>query len=117
MPLDCPISCTGRRPRRRTWWSIYASGDLAAIKALQPFFAAFTRAVHDPAHSAKAAHEACGEPAGRHQQRVATAEAMVLGITRDPHQIVDLKQRRRWHVPGVRAARSLMVDRSMRTPR
>jgi len=90
-PLDCPISGTGGQAKTKDL-VIYASGDTAAIKALQPFFAAFTRAVHDLGEYGKGSKMKYVANLLVAINNVASAEAMVLGIKSglDPHQVVDL---------------------------
>ncbi len=90
-PLDCPISGTGAQARTKDL-VVYASGDTAAIKALRPFFAAFTRAVHDLGEFGKGSTMKFVANLLVAIHNVAAAEAMVLGIKAglDPHRIVEL---------------------------
>lgn len=90
-PLDCPISGTGAQAKTKDL-VVYASGDTTAIKALGPFFAAFTRAVHDLGEFGKGSTMKFVANLLVAINNVASAEAMVLGIKAglDPHQIVDL---------------------------
>ncbi len=90
-PLDCPISGTGSQAATRDL-VIYASGDPAAIQALQPFFAGFARAVHDLGAYGNGSKMKYVANLLVAINNVASAEAMVLGIKAglDPHQIVEL---------------------------
>ncbi len=89
LALDCPISGTGAQAVTRDL-VIYASGGPAEVAALQPFFAAFTRAVHDLGAYGNGSRMKFVANLLVAIHNVASAEAMVLGIKAglDPHQIV-----------------------------
>jgi 3-hydroxyisobutyrate dehydrogenase-like beta-hydroxyacid dehydrogenase len=91
LALDCPISGTGSQAITRDL-VIYASGGSAEIAALQPFFAAFTRAVHDLGAYGNGSRMKYVANLLVAVHNVASAEAMVLGIKAglDPHQVVSL---------------------------
>jgi 3-hydroxyisobutyrate dehydrogenase-like beta-hydroxyacid dehydrogenase len=92
-PLDCPISGTGAQATNRDL-VIYASGDPAAIEALRPAYAAFTRAVHDVGVFGNGTRMKLVANLLVAINNVATAEAMVLGMKAglDPAQIAELIQ-------------------------
>ena len=89
--LDCPISGTGAQAKTRDL-VIYASGDTAAVAAVQPFFHAFARAAHDLGAYGNGSRMKYVANLLVAIHNVATAEAMVLGMKAglDPHQVVDL---------------------------
>ena len=89
--LDCPISGTGSQAVNKDL-VIYASGDPAAIAALQPFFAAFSRAAHDLGAYGNGSRMKFVANLLVAIHNVASAEAMVLGMKAglDPHQVVQL---------------------------
>ncbi len=89
--LDCPISGTGAQAVRRDL-VVYASGDTAAIAELEPFFAAFTRAVHDVGAYGNGSRMKFVANLLVAIHNVAAAEAMVLGMKAglDPDQLVKL---------------------------
>ena len=89
--LDCPISGTGSQAKTRDL-VIYASGDTAAVAAVQPFFHAFARAAHDLGAYGNGSRMKYVANLLVAIHNVATAEAMVLGMKAglDPHQVVDL---------------------------
>ena len=89
--LDCPISGTGAQAKTRDL-VIYASGDTAAVAAVQPFFGAFARAAHDLGAYGNGSRMKYVANLLVAIHNVATAEAMVLGMKAglDPHQVVDL---------------------------
>ena len=91
MALDCPISGTGSQAVTRDL-VIYASGGSAEIAALQPFFAAFTRAVHDLGAYGNGSRMKYVANLLVAVHNVASAEAMVLGMKAglDPQQLVSL---------------------------
>ena len=91
VPLDCPISGTGAQAKMRDL-VIYASGDSAEIERLRPFFAAFTRAVHDLGTFGNGSRMKFVANLLVAIHNVAAAEAMVLGIKAglDPNQVVKL---------------------------
>lgn len=90
-PLDCPISGTGAQAVKKDL-VIYASGDSATITALQPFFAAFSRAAHDLGAYGNGSRMKFVANLLVAIHNVASAEAMVLGMKAglDPKQVVDL---------------------------
>lgn len=89
--LDCPMSGTGAQAARRDL-VVYASGDPSEIESLRPFFADFTRAVHDvgPYGNGSRMKFVANLLVAIHN--VAAAEAMVLGMKAglDPHKLVEL---------------------------
>ena len=89
--LDCPISGTGAQARTRDL-VIYASGDPAAVAAVQPFLAGFARAAHDLGAYGNGSRMKYVANLLVAIHNVASAEAMVLGIKAglDPHQVVSL---------------------------
>ena len=89
--LDCPISGTGSQAIHRDL-VIYASGDSAEIARLQPFFAAFARAVHDLGAYGNGSRMKFVANLLVAVHNVASAEAMVLGMKAglDPKQVVEL---------------------------
>lgn len=89
--LDCPISGTCAQAKTRDL-VIYASGDAAAIERLRPFFAGFSRALHDVGAYGNGSRMKYVANLLVAIRNVATAEAMVLGEKAglDPAQIVDL---------------------------
>jgi len=89
--LDCPISGTGAQAVTRDL-VVYASGDPAEITALRPFFAGFTRAVHDLGAYGNGSRMKFVANLLVAVHNVAAAEAMVLGIKAglDPGQLVEL---------------------------
>lgn len=91
VPLDCPISGTGAQAAARDL-VIFASGDSAAIAALQPFYAAFTKAVHNVGAFGNGTKMKFVANLLVAIHNVASAEAMVLGMKAglDPAQIAAL---------------------------
>jgi putative dehydrogenase len=89
--LDCPISGTGSQAVTRDL-VIYASGGAAEIAALQPFFAAIGRAVHDLGAYGNGSRMKFVANLLVAIHNVASAEAMVLGMKAglDPQQVVAL---------------------------
>ncbi len=89
--LDCPISGTGSQAVTKDL-VIYASGNTADIAALQPFFAAFSRAAHDLGAYGNGSRMKFVANLLVAIHNVASAEAMVLGMKAglDPHQVVAL---------------------------
>ena len=89
--LDCPMSGTGAQAARRDL-VVYASGEPSEIESLRPFFADFTRAVHDvgPYGNGSRMKFVANLLVAIHN--VAAAEAMVLGMKAglDPHKLVEL---------------------------
>lgn len=90
-PLDCPISGTGAQAEARDL-VIFASGDTAAIEALRPFYAAFTKALHDVGAYGNGTKMKFVANLLVAIHNVASAEAMVLGMKAglDPQQIAAL---------------------------
>lgn len=91
VPLDCPISGTGAQAKTKDL-VIYASGGGAEIERLRPFFAGFSRAVHDLGEYGNGSRMKYVANLLVAIHNVATAEAMVLGEKAglDPKQIVEL---------------------------
>jgi len=91
VPLDCPISGTGAQAERRDI-VVYASGDSDAIAGLRPFFAAFTRAMHDVGAYGHGTRMKLVANLLVAVHNVASAEAMVLGMKAglDPQRIVEV---------------------------
>ncbi len=91
VPLDCPISGTGAQAAARDL-VIYASGDSDAIAALRPFYAAFTKAVHDVGAFGNGTKMKFVANLLVAIHNVASAEAMVLGMKAglDPAQVAAL---------------------------
>jgi len=89
--LDCPISGTGAQAVTRDL-VVYASGDTAEIVALRPFFADFTRALHDLGAYGNGSRMKFVANLLVAVHNVAAAEAMVLGMAAglDPQRIVEL---------------------------
>ncbi len=89
--LDCPISGTGAQAVTRDL-VVYASGDTAEIAALRPFFADFTRALHDLGAYGNGSRMKFVANLLVAVHNVAAAEAMVLGMAAglDPQRIVEL---------------------------
>ena len=89
--LDCPISGTGAQAVRKDL-VVYASGDTAAIAELEPFFAAFSRAVHDVGAYGNGSRMKFVANLLVAIHNVASAEAMVLGMKAglDPELLVKL---------------------------
>jgi putative dehydrogenase len=91
IPLDCPISGTGAQAGARDL-VIFASGNSEAIAKLQPFYAAFTKAVHDVGAYGNGTKMKFVANLLVAIHNVASAEAMVLGMKAglDPAQIAAL---------------------------
>ena len=89
--LDCPISGTGSQAKTRDL-VIYASGGGAEIEQLRPFFASFSRQLHDLGAYGNGSRMKFVANLLVAIHNVASAEAMVLGIKSglDPQQIQDL---------------------------
>jgi 3-hydroxyisobutyrate dehydrogenase-like beta-hydroxyacid dehydrogenase len=89
--LDCPMSGTGAQAAVKDL-VVYASGDSAAIKRLQPAFLAFARKVFDlgPYGNGSKMKFVANHLVAIHN--VAAAEAMVLAMKAglDPHQTVEV---------------------------
>ncbi len=77
--LDCPVSGTGSQARVKDL-VIYASGDKAAIRKLQPLFAGFSRQMHDLGAFGNGSRMKYVANLLVAIHNVASAEAMVLGI-------------------------------------
>ncbi len=91
VPLDCPISGTGAQAAARDL-VIFASGDSAAIEALRPFYAAFTKATHNVGAFGNGTKMKFVANLLVAIHNVASAEAMVLGMKAglDPAQVAAL---------------------------
>jgi len=91
--LDCPLSGTGSQARTRDL-IVYASGDGAAIKAMMPVFADFSRQAHDLGAFGNGMKMKFVANLLVAIHNVASAEAMVLGMKAglDPGQIFKLIQ-------------------------
>jgi putative dehydrogenase len=91
--LDCPLSGTGSQARTKDL-VVYASGDAAAIKALMPVFADFSRQAHDLGAFGNGMKMKMVANLLVAINNVASAEAMVLGMKAglDPAQIFKLVQ-------------------------
>jgi 3-hydroxyisobutyrate dehydrogenase-like beta-hydroxyacid dehydrogenase len=89
--IDCPVSGTGAQAAKRDV-VLYASGDAAAIAALQPLFDAFTRRTYNVGTYGNGSRMKFVANLLVAIHNVASAEAMVLGMKAglDPHMIVDL---------------------------
>src|SRR5207237_4377422 len=89
--LDCPISGTGAQAKVKDL-VIYASGESAAVAALQPMFAAFSRRAHDLGAFGNGTKMKFVANLLVAIHNVASAEAFVLGIKAglDPKQLVEL---------------------------
>jgi len=87
--LDCPISGTGAQARTKDI-AIYASGDRAAIRKLDPLFADFSRVAHDLGAFGNGSRMKYVANLLVAIHNVATAEAMILGMKAglDPWQIL-----------------------------
>jgi 3-hydroxyisobutyrate dehydrogenase-like beta-hydroxyacid dehydrogenase len=91
--LDCPLSGTGSQARTKDL-VVYASGDTAAIKAMMPVFADFSRQAHDLGAFGNGMKMKFVANLLVAIHNVASAEAMVLGMKAglDPAQIFKLVQ-------------------------
>jgi len=91
--LDCPLSGTGSQARTKDL-VVYASGDSAAIKAMMPAFADFSRQAHDLGAFGNGMKMKFVANLLVAINNVASAEAMVLGMKAglDPAQIFKLIQ-------------------------
>jgi putative dehydrogenase len=89
--LDCPLSGTGSQARTKDL-VVYASGDSAAIKAIMPVFADFSREAHDLGAFGNGMKMKFVANLLVAIHNVASAEAMVLGMKAglDPAQILRL---------------------------
>ncbi len=89
--LDCPMSGTGAQAAVKDL-VVYASGDSAAIKRLEPAFLGFARKVYDlgPYGNGSKMKFVANHLVAIHN--VAAAEAMVLAMKAglDPHQTVEV---------------------------
>src|SRR4029079_16927928 len=90
-PLDCPMSGTGAQAAVKDL-VVYASGDTAAIRRLEPAFLGFARKVYD---LGTYGNDSKMKFIANHLvaiHNVATAEAMVLAMKDglDPHQTVQV---------------------------
>ncbi len=89
--LDCPLSGTGSQAQTKDL-VIFASGDVEAIKNVEPIFLGFGRKVQ---HLGSYGNGTKMKFVANHLvaiHNVASAEAMVLGMKAglDPHQIVEV---------------------------
>jgi putative dehydrogenase len=91
--LDCPLSGTGPQARTKDL-IVYASGDSAAIKAMMPVFADFSRQAHDLGAFGNGMKMKFVANLLVAIHNVASAEAMVLGMKAglDPAQVFKLVQ-------------------------
>jgi L-threonate 2-dehydrogenase len=91
--LDCPLSGTGSQARTKDL-IVYASGDSAAIKAMLPVFADFSRQAHDLGAFGNGMKMKFVANLLVAIHNVASAEAMVLGMKAglDPAQVFKLVQ-------------------------
>lgn len=89
--LDCPLSGTGAQAKTKDL-TVYASGDTAAIQAIRPVLAAFSKDVYDLGAFGNGSRMKYVANLLVAINNVATAEAMVLGIKAglDPKQIVEV---------------------------
>ena len=89
--LDCPMSGTGAQAAVKDL-VIYASGDTAAIRRLQPAFLGFARKVYDLGSYGNGSKMKFIANHLVAIHNVATAEAMVLAMKAglDPHQTVEV---------------------------
>src|SRR5882757_2783507 len=89
--LDCPLSGTGAQAKTKDL-TVYASGDTAAIAAIRPVLAAFSKDVYDLGAFGNGSRMKYVANLLVAINNVATAEAMVLGIKAglDPKQIVEV---------------------------
>ncbi len=90
-PLDCPLSGTGAQAVNKDL-VVYASGDSAAIAALQPLFLGFARDAPDVGVFGNGSRMKFVANLLVAVHNVAAAEAMVLGMRAglDPDQLVRL---------------------------
>jgi 3-hydroxyisobutyrate dehydrogenase-like beta-hydroxyacid dehydrogenase len=91
--LDCPLSGTGSQARTKDL-IVYASGESAAISAMMPVFADFSRQAHDLGAFGNGMKMKFVANLLVAIHNVASAEAMVLGMKAglDPKQIFKLIQ-------------------------
>ena len=91
VPLDCPLSGTGAQAQTRDL-VVFASGDTAAIRRLDPVFLGFARKVFDLGAFGNGSKMKFVANHLVAIHNVATAEAMVLGMKAglDPHRIVEV---------------------------
>lgn len=91
VPLDCPLSGTGAQAVHKDL-VVYASGDAAAIAALQPLFMGFAREAPDVGAFGNGSRMKFVANLLVAIHNVAAAEAMVLGMRAglDPEQLVKL---------------------------
>ena len=89
--LDCPMSGTGAQAAVKDL-VIYASGDMVAIRRLQPAFLGFARKVYDLGSYGNGSKMKFIANHLVAIHNVATAEAMVLAMKAglDPHQTVEV---------------------------
>jgi 3-hydroxyisobutyrate dehydrogenase-like beta-hydroxyacid dehydrogenase len=89
--LDCPVSGTGAQARTKDI-VVYASGDRAAIRRLQPLFSGFSRAAHNLGAFGNGSRMKYVANLLVAIHNVASAEAMTLGLKAglDPQTIFDM---------------------------
>ena len=89
--LDCPISGTGSQAKVKDI-VVYASGDAAVIRRLEPAFLGFARKVYDLGAYGNGSKMKFIANHLVAIHNVAAAEAMVLGMKAglDPHRIVEV---------------------------
>lgn len=89
--LDCPMSGTGAQAAVKDL-VVYASGDIAAIRRLEPMFLGFARKVYDLGAYGNGSRMKFIANHLVAIHNVATAEAMVLAMKAglDPHQTVEV---------------------------
>jgi 3-hydroxyisobutyrate dehydrogenase-like beta-hydroxyacid dehydrogenase len=89
--LDCPLSGTGAQAQTKDL-AVYASGDTAAVAAVQPMFADFAREAYDLGAFGNGSRMKFVANLLVAIHNVASAEAMVLGIKAglDPRQVFKL---------------------------
>jgi putative dehydrogenase len=91
LALDCPVSGTGAQAAVKDL-VVFASGDSAAIKRLEPMFLGFSRKAHDLGAYGNGSKMKFIANHLVAIHNVATAEAMVLAMKAglDPHQTVEV---------------------------
>ena len=91
LALDCPISGTGSQAKVKDI-VVYASGDAAAIKRLEPAFLGFARKVYDLGAYGNGSKMKFVANHLVAIHNVAAAEAMVLAMKAglDPHRVVEV---------------------------
>jgi 3-hydroxyisobutyrate dehydrogenase-like beta-hydroxyacid dehydrogenase len=89
--LDCPVSGTGAQAAAKDL-VVYASGDSAAIRRLEPMFLGFSRLVHDLGAYGNGSRMKFIANLLVAIHNVAAAEALVLAMKAglDPHKTVEI---------------------------